>query len=416
MSQLKNLEYSQNTEELDKKIYLADKLIKYFDKAYKDDIKAAFNLEKEYKEIIDSKMLDFEKDFKDISDNCLDLLEIKFKNGNNSIQEYRTLKKYFKGFNQFYNEKTDKNGLIQLMDSLSENEIKEFRFDVKPSETAHYFNLRLFKLEKLFNRFKIAASSLDKQILRNQEEFKSIDNDISAIQKEFDTICIDPKYKISYKLYNDISFVGVKEKGKAELVEDIKLSEIEERTESKSKKIKANLKDIFNNINSVENTLKEEIELLKAIEGFKKNIDIVKEIFDLDWLQDYVNNFQEDLFRIETEYLNSDPLELKKRDEKVAFIVELWRTNLENKYNNGIKDVWKYFISEIQNDISKMEKSIRTVNHIQKNAGKDFEEEDKEEINDILNNLKEIKSITHKPLEKQQPASQTTKIDVRKSK
>ena len=404
---IEELEYSQNTEELDKKMYLADKLIKYFDKAYKDDIEAACNLEEEYKDLIDLKMQDFEKEFHDIEQNSLKMLNFKLEKGISSIQEYRKLKNYFEDFNQFYNEKSNKSELISIKESLTEKEIKEFRFDVKPSKNAHYFNLRLFKLKKSMNRFQIASESLYKQLLRNQNEFKAIQNDIIALKKEFDMIRIDPKYKISYKLYKDISLAGFNKNGNVEVVDDIKLSELENRTEAKSKKIKVDLKDIFHNIQSVENTLKEEIKLLKTIEGFKNNIDKIKDIFDLDWLQDYVNNFQEDLLRIENDYINSDPLELKKQDKKTAFIVELWRTTLENKYNNVIKDVWKYFITNIQNEVSKMEKSIKTVNQIQKNAGKDFKEEDKEKINDILEELKEIKRITKIPLKEQQPASLT---------
>ena len=169
-------------------------------------------------------------------------------------------------------------------------------------------------------------------------------------------IDVNKEYRISYKLYNDISLDGINKNGDVEVIEEINLSELEDCTDSKSSKIKADLKDIFYNINSVEDTLKEEIKLLKDFERFKNNIDIAKHILDVDWMLDYVNNFEEDLLRIENEYLTSDPLELKKRDEKTSFIVELWRTNLESKYNNIIYEVWKYFINKIQDDSQKQKK------------------------------------------------------------
>lgn len=404
---IEDLEFSPDNEKLDKKIYLADKLIDYFNKQYKSDIKEAYDSETKIKDNILAKMSDFEKDFIDINKNSYKMLNIKFKNDNNSIQDYKILKRHFDDFNQFYNTKMNKNELENLKEKLDENEINEFRFDVKPSENAHYFNLRLFTIKKFKKAFESIAESLEKQISRNQNLFKVIDNDIIAIKKQFGMIDVNKEYRISYKLYNDISLDGINKNGDVEVIEEINLSELEDRTDSKSSKIKADLKDIFYNINSVEDTLKEEIKLLKDFERFKNNIDIAKHILDVDWMLDYVNNFEEDLLRIENEYLTSDPLELKKRDEKTSFIVELWRTNLESKYNNIIYEVWKYFINKIQDDISKTEKSINTFIQKQKNAGKVFKEEDKEKINNIINNLEEIKKITKKPLEKQQPASIT---------
>ncbi len=402
---IEELEFSDNDEELGKKIYLADKLMDYFDKKYKTDIKAAFDKETNYKKDIELKMSELKNEFRYITENSLKMLNIKFKDGNASIQEFRMLKKYFDEFNDSYNEKMDRIKIENLRDNLEPDEIKEFKFDVKPSANAHYFNLRLFKLEKFKNNFESSAKSLEKKLIRNKKNFNIINNDIANLKKQIDMIRVEEKYRISYKLYNDISLVGFNKNSEIEIVKDIKLSELEIRSESKINKIRADLKDIIIKINSVEETLDEEIKLLKAIEEYKVNIEFVKDIFDLDYLQGYVKNYQDHLLRIENEYLKSDPLDLKKGDKKTSSIVQLWRTNLENEYNKGIIEVWTHFTSEIQYNILKMEKSIKTVIQIQKNAGKDFKVEDKEKIKDVLNNLKLIESITNKPLEKQEPAS-----------
>lgn len=404
---IENLEYSYEDEELGKKIYLADKLIEYFNKKYKTDIKAAFDAETDYKELIESKMSILEKEFLYITENSYKMLDIQFKDGNESIQEYRILKKYFDEFIQFHNEQIDKIEIENLRDNLTTEELREFRFDVKPSINAHFFNLRLFKLEKLKNKFESSANSLEKQLLRNKQSFTTINNDITNLKKQFDMINVDKKYRISYGLYNDISLSGISENGTVELVGAIKLSELEDRTESKIGKIRTDLKDIIINIKSVEDTLEEEIKLLKSIEDYKQDIDIIKDIFDLDGLEEYANIYQEYLLRIENDYIKSDHLELKKRDKNTSFFVEKWRTSLESKYNKVILEVWKHFIYEIQNNASKMEKSIKTVRQIQINAGNEFKEEDKEKIKDILDNLKKIKTIIKNPLLKQQPASHT---------
>lgn len=404
---IEDLEYSHDDEELSKKVYLADKLIEYFDVRYKKDIKAAFDTENQYHEVIEAKMLELRKEFIAIDKNSLNRLNIQFKGGIDSIQEYRKLKNYYDEFNVFYCEEIDKNKIISIRDNLKPDEIMEFKFDVKPSKNANYFSLRLFKLERLKNKFESAANAIQIQLLRNNQSFKTINDDISTLKKQFDMIRVDKKYRISYKLYNDISLAGFSKNGDVSLVEDIKLSELEVRTESKINKIRGDLKDIIISINSVEETLDEEIKLLKAIEEYKENIDKNKDILDLDWLQVYVQNFQEDLLRIETEYIKSDPLDLKKQDKKTSFFVQKWRNNLKSMYNKGIIDVWTYFISKIQVNILKTEKSIKTVKQIQKNAGKDFKEEDKEKIDVILNNLEKIKEMAKKPLKEQQPASLT---------
>lgn len=409
---IEDLEYSPDNTELSKKMYLANKLIEYFEKKFKDDIKSAFDTENHYEKLIKEKMSFLEKEFLHIEENSLKMLNIEFKDGCFSIHDYRKLKKYFDEFIQFFNEEIDKSAIENLKNNLTSDEIREFRFDVKPSKTAHYFNLRLFELKKLKNRFYSTATSLEKQLSRNKNSFKTINNDIISLKKQFDTLSIDKKYLISYKLYNDISLSGFSSNGNSDLVDDIKLSELEVRAESKIEKIRSDLRNTIININSVEETLNEEIKLLKDIDLHKKNIEIVKDIFDLDWLKEYVKNYQEDLLRIESEYLKSDPIELKKQDNKTSFFVEKWRTNLESKYNKGILEAWAYFISEIQKDIRKMEKSINTVTKMQENAGKDFEKEDKEKIQELLNVLKKIKLSTKDPLEKQKSASKTKDIMV----
>jgi len=409
---IETLEYSPDDEELSKKLVIADKLIEYFNKNYKTDIKEAFDTKIEYKKEIDATMSDLENIFLNIDNNTLKILNIKFKQGNDSIQEYRKLKKHFDDFNQCYNKEINKDEIVNLKDSLSESEINEFRFDVKPSINAHFFNLNLYILKKFKTKFEDTAKSVNKQLTRNQDSFKNINNDIVALKNQFKMINTQEKYKISYKLYKDISFSDFSKNKKVELVENITLSELEYRTESKMEKIRTNLRETITNINSVEETLNEEIKLVNSIEEYKKNFNIIKDIFDCDWLNEYFNTYQQDVLRIENAYLKSDPLELKKQDKKPSFFVEKWKKNLDSKYNKGIIEVWAYFISKIMLDVSKMKKSIKTVSQMQKNAGKDFEKEDKDKIEDILNNLEKIKTITKKPLNEQHSASFTKNMMV----
>lgn len=403
---IKTLESAGNPSEFAKKIYLTDKLIDYFAKTYQKDISDAHKTEKQWYDQVKNKMIDFNKDFDEVLELSEEFLNIKFPESNLNIQDYRRLKKYFDEFIEFYENKSDKTDLLNLKESLSEDEIPKFKFDLKPANAAYYFNLRLFEFEKYMNRFNEAANAIEKQLERNKQNLERIQEEIADLKKDFDTINTSEEYRISYMLAKQITFSDLDSDEEHQIIEDIKLSELEKRSKDKIDSVKENIRKTSRNINIVDSTLKEEVHLISKMKEYENNIDLLKANFDVKPLKDDIKNFIDHLSRIKNQYNDISLAKIEKGDAEgdASFFVKKLRKAMEKQYSDNIIDTWKEFVIDINEKATKMKNDIDTVIKIEEKAGKDFDKKDKSQIDKIIKNINILKKVPFNPLESENSA------------
>lgn len=388
---LERLRYVES-DDFSRKIHLCSKLIEQFHTDFQKAIEGAFKESENIYESTSIKKVETDKQFNFIVKNVEKWLKIKLGDAKSNIYEYKKFLSDFEALSVVYEKKYTLEDLISIVESSKFDKL-DFRFD-KSLNNAHYFNIKLFELEKLKESIDKRLAIIDKLMYRNKTQFENLNSKLTRYETIIKGIPVVPKYKISYHVYKALLNVDTEiEREFSDINDIIKLQDIEKRTKNEVQDIDDKLEKILTLVNFVKTSMEKEKKLIKFIDTNKNEIKRIKLIFDTDKLIKSANDFSGTVLRIEKEYLNINPLKLEETDEDPTSIIDRWYEVLKFSYIE-ISKKWKEYQKETFEFTSKVD-NILSIVKIESN-----------ELNNIRTLNNDIKSIISKPISKTKPASE----------
>ncbi|MEN6554089.1 MAG: hypothetical protein ABFC34_14520 [Methanobacterium sp.] len=321
--EVNSLKYSSDSESFLRKIFVSSKLIDQFNNDFKTAIESASKQSDKIFEDIQRKKMNIEKDFDYIVTNSRHWLKLNLRNGKESIHEYIVFMKNYNEFIEIYNKKYTK---IELEEITKNPDFDKgnFKFD-KSLENAHYFNLKLFKLEEMKDILSENIKHIEKLIYKNKTQFNQINSMQSKLEQQLKTKNINPKYKISYYIYKGLISADLEKDDSDEISElNLKLSEIEKISKGKVDDITEKLQAALSLLSYLEESMKKEKNLIDSIERNKEKIEQIEKTLNIPELKEKAQNFKTKVLRIENEYRKMDPMELEDEDDDPTFFIEKW--------------------------------------------------------------------------------------------
>lgn len=388
---LERLKYV-DSDDFSRKIYLCSKLIEQFHNDFKKAIEGAFKESEKIYESINIKKIETDKQFNFIANNVEKWLKIKLGDAKSNIYEYKNFLSDFKELSVVYEKKYTREELISITENSNFDKL-DFKFD-NELKNAHYFNIKLFELEKIKIAIYKRLQIIDKLIYRNKTQFENLNKKLSKYEGIIKGVPAVPKYKISYHVYETLLSVDTEiEKEFSDIDDTIKLADIEKRTKNEVEDIEDKLETILKLINFVKDSLEQEKQLIKSIKNYKNEIDKIKKIFDTDDLLRKANDFEGVVHRIEKEYSDINPLELEETDEDPIYILDRWYEVLKLAYIQVLND-WK----EYQKNTFIFTSKVENMSSIIK-----MDSDEKNSIKELKNTIEKIVS---QPIPKTKPANE----------
>lgn len=322
------------------KISLCNKLLEQLEKEILPAINKASKKGSKIIEEIEGKKRNLDRDFDYIVNNTKKWLNIRFKKEN--ISEYKKLMRNYEEMIEVYKKNYSKKELSKIKNSENFDK-NEFYFN-KQLTHANYFNIKIFALKKLKEKFDDNVSTIKKLIDRNRRAFENINDRWEEYNRHLTTIDIDPTYKISYYLYKELKTAKIKDDEKTVKIKDIRLPYIEKQVKEKERIINDKLSTLLELITYLKALARKEKEFLSCLKENKKFVKKIENIFDVKNLRSRVSPFKEKLLRLEKEYeeLDLEMIEETELEDPKIFI-ERWIESLKYDKKN-IYQEWDDFV------------------------------------------------------------------------
>ncbi len=343
---IKKSKYSSNSNsEIFIKVNLIKKVLEQYSK-FSTQIKAAYDEGEDLHSNIQKKMSKIDKTFDQIIDSCSNRLNLKITEGKISIEEYKDLINNFNEFNEFYKKEISDDELQQLSEEVDETEFSYSYYTKDPSE-AHHYNLRLYKLKELHNEFYKTYNKINDSLSENKRKFDRIDQDFKDLENHYSSLDTSEEYVISYRAHQELKEFNLPKEGKLQEFDYISLSEIEKISENKIGEIKDKYQSIMKDIIFTEEARKNEPQLVNLIKTHKKDFKTIESVFNYGKLEAEAEKFKEKILRIENEYKNTTPDDIKQDEESSpGFHIQNWIKTLKRNYKKRIESPWEDFQKE----------------------------------------------------------------------
>jgi hypothetical protein len=338
------------------KLTLLEKLLSHFLEEYYPLISQAV---KKKEEIVSDVMIsknNLEEEIKSIQKECRKWLKHEFDVQN--VKEMREMNELISKVQEA--EKISSERITELVEKIDENkeERKEFFFRKDESE-AHYFNLKLYLIEKSYNEFKKFQKEMEETISQINDCFITLNQRKNQIKEQLSKLNIMEELVVSRKIFQK---VGKLTENMFPRVQPLSLAlvnlkEVKQTIINERASIDAELDKLRQCIYPLQKLVEAETSLHKLIYQSENLIGKVKEIFDIQEYKDLIDDFEYKINNIKTEYNRLSTIEISENSENLEKKIRELEGNIcliEQDLKGQLMIIEKHWRDYIQSCIAKL--------------------------------------------------------------
>ncbi|HEC88412.1 MAG TPA: hypothetical protein ENI52_03755 [Thermoplasmata archaeon] len=327
---------------------LCSRLIAQFNDEFAPAIKGASKKAREILKQMKDKMLMIEEDLNFIVNNSKKWLRFDF--DREHIIEYEALTEIYNNIAETCEKLYSQEELNKIKENISNKRI--FKFD-KPMKDAYYFNIKLFELKKLQNKFEENSGNINKFIVRIKPFFEELNDGENEIHNKLKIKEISDEYRISKNILNVLKSYQITKNIETQSYREsrIKLRDIEKSSKEIIKEIRWRMNSMNDITDSLGGIVNKEKDLLFDLEYGKNFKEKIISTFDINKFKIQIEEFESKIAQIEEEYnkiatnFRTREKDVKRIEEDIAELRKTmgnWKESIDNA-KNIFQDEWNLY-------------------------------------------------------------------------